>query len=695
MLDLEKETEELERKHPDFRRDGSGIVQMRRREEADLGIPRYGIVADNKDPLCLGRARVASDLLGPGAVTPWIPVVALGATKKTGWWQLPDIGTQVMMAFVGRGRSNPVVIGCLYDLKHLPPEHSTEKLRDSKVYQTRAHRLEFIDEEGKESIILSSAKGQIRLVLSKEKGIELVNELGDIKIKCRKLTMRGDEGVRIEGKKRVTIKGGEKIGIEAKKGIRIECGKEIKIKGKNIKLEASRGITTEGKQLAAEGDKVMGFDVHLMVVPSGKGTDVVPLPHPFIGKLADKLSRDVKIKGHNAAVKGSVAKHDDVAHNQLPGTIKFQQNPKKEGEVTGGTGKKLKINGKEPAVVGSTVTTCNDVGARENSAVIAPGASVPMPMIINPKNMEEYRLEREKEQTRSPDITLADFSMGSAGEGEKVMLTAQVKDIEDGNVLTFQIWRKGQDPASHIPLAQKPKSVKDGGAEAEMSYEHPAGEPPPDEDPEFFFTAHSAWCQPRRSGYLKVRLRRPEVKECGWLDGEGNGTARGLAGETLRMSAGFNADAEEGAGVTFRVYEQGADTERDKPVYEAGAAVKDGKAEAEWAYHYRHDPENPLKEKPKYFFTVNSPRCKEAKSGSVEIGMDYYIHVKEAGRVVANTPCTVGLSDGSTEKANTDGDGIIKLKAKVPGFALWVEYQNQKGDTRRIKAAAKIIKEES
>jgi len=60
----------------------------------------------------------------------------------------------------------------------------------------------------------------------------------------------------------------------------------------------------------------MGFDVHIMVVPSGNGTTTVPLPHPFIGKLEDKLSKDVKIRDKACATKDSVAKHDDTMHMQ-------------------------------------------------------------------------------------------------------------------------------------------------------------------------------------------------------------------------------------------------------------------------------------------------------------------------------------------------------------------------------------------
>jgi hypothetical protein len=62
-------------------------------------------------------------------------------------------------------------------------------------------------------------------------------------------------------------------------------------------------------------------------------------------------------------------------------------------------------------------------------------------------------------------------------------------------------------------------------------------------------------------------------------------------------------------------------------VYEAGSENHGGKAEAEWTYRYRHDPENPLKEKPKYFFTATGQRCKEAKSGNVEMSQDINVEI--------------------------------------------------------------------
>lgn len=178
MFNFRKDMEELLKKYPDPR-NAFGIAEFNRRQESRACLPRYGVVADNRDPARLGRIRVACDMIAPGAVTSWIPIMRPYASADSGWWYLPDIGTQVLIGFVGDTLNNPFVFGCVYDRKHLPPKHSTEHPADSILIQTKAHRLEMIDEEGKEAIIISSAKGKIRLCLSNEKGIEYVNELGD------------------------------------------------------------------------------------------------------------------------------------------------------------------------------------------------------------------------------------------------------------------------------------------------------------------------------------------------------------------------------------------------------------------------------------------------------------------------------------------------------------------------------------
>ena len=569
-----------------------------------------GTVADNRDPECLGRVRVRLDLLSPGCVSPWYPMGGRWTGGGHGFWTLPDIGTQVLVAFPDGDRSRGVVLGCLYDEKHLPPETSPENKAESILLQTRSHRIEITDGAGREGISIENAAGKMRCVLDKENGIQIANGLGDIKINCRKLKAASGKNVELDGKKRVSVSCGGAAGTKSGKGTRITCGKNAVIEGKNIKLNGSSGVCAEGRQMAAQDDRVMGMDVHIMVVPSGTGATTSPLPHPFIGKLAGGLSGDVGIGGKKAAVKGSRARHDDPTHMQLPGTIKFQNSPKKEGEVTGGTSPTVRIDGKEAAVIGSLVTTCNDTGARNNSTVIAAGAGMPMPAIINPANTEEFERERKEQESREPRFSSVKWSAESVEEGEEAELTASVQDIADGNMVSLLVFPEGKGPEDSVPIASFQRTVKGGSVSARWSHRADRSGMPPESNPRFVFTAHCAWCNFGKSGNaLEVKLARPEITKAEWRDKDENPTDKGLVGEALRLHA-ETKDLE--GGVTFWIYD-----DRGSLAASIGADIQDGKAEAEW---------NPVdirktgdSRELRYTAEATAIRCRTAEGGSIQI----------------------------------------------------------------------------
>ena len=608
MLDLEREIEDLLKRHPDPRKP-AGVSEYQRNQFIKSCPPVWGIVADNKDPECLGRLRVQFPLVGGGTVSPWYQPLNIWAGDGQGIWSLPDIGTQVLVCFPYGSRSQGIVLGCIYDMNHRPPESSPSDSAESYLWQTKAHRLELIDEDGNEGIRIETAEGKIRCVLTKDKGIEVANELGDIKIKCRKLTIQSGENLDLVSEKGTKLTSEDAMSIKTKKNTTITSDKEIKVKGKKIKMSGSKGVTAEGKQIAVEGDKVMGMDTHIMVVPAGNTTTTVPLPHPFIGKLKDKLAKDVTIKDKKCAVKDSVAKHDDSMHMQLPGTIKFQNNPKKEGKVTGGTSSKVKIEGKEAAVIGSQVTTCNDMGMQNNSTIIAMGASIPMPAIINPKNTEEYERERREAENKNPKFSSVKWSKTSTKEGEEVELTANVQDIADGNMVTLQVFREGKGPEDSVAMAKFPLAVKGGSVSAKWLYRADQSEMPPDSDPRFVFTAHCAWCNfEKSSNALEVKLVRPEIKKAEWQDKDGSSTSKGLVGEPLKLHA---ETKDMDSGVTFWIYD-----DNGRLVTSIGADIKDDMAVAEWTYHYNGEK---LDHKPKFTFEVTGNRCKKVESSACEI----------------------------------------------------------------------------
>ena len=575
MLDLEGKINKLLENNVDPRTKSGGRQTYQEIMFSRICTPMLGIVVDNKDPEGLGRIRVSHEGTMPGSVSPWLPVAGHSRGNGSGFWTLPSTGTQALVAYTSGGRRSGYVLGFIYDGQHNPPESTGGKASGSILLQTKNHRIEITDSEGSGEIRIESAEGRMRAVIGSEGGITLVNELGGIGIRCRRLAM--DCGVETALKSRSIIietEGNSEVRAGGKSTM--EADGDATLRGKNIRLSGSRGVCAEGKQIAVQDDQVMGFDTHMMVVPSGSGTATVPLPHPFMGKMSGDLSDDVKIGGKGCAVKGSKAKHNDSSHMQLPGTIRFQSKPKCEGEVTGGTSAKVTIDGKEAAVIGSQVTTCNDMGARNNSTIMAVGSAMPMPAIINPQNAGEYRREREEQEKKEPAFQNVRWSKTCVEEGEEVELNAGVKDIADGNMVTLQVFHEGQGPGDGRALASIPLSVKDGAVSARWSWKSDAREMPPEADPRFIFTAHCAWCNFEKSGNsLEVKLKRPEITKVEWQDKDGNSTSKGLVGETLKLHA-ETKDME--GGVTFNVF----DSSTKRQIASIGADIKDDKADAEW-----------------------------------------------------------------------------------------------------------------
>ena len=631
MLEVARKLTKLLESEPDPREGAGGRREFNQTKLLMRCPPTVGVVTDNRDPDCLGRIRISYDTVVPGSVSPWLPVIGQGRGTGKGMWTLPEIGTQCLAVFTTADRSRGYVLGFIYDREHRPPESG--------------------------EIRIESAEGRMRVSIGKSGGIKVENELGGINIKCRNLKCEGEGKIHLATKKAFALTTDDTLKISPKGNVNITSDKAVKLKGKNIKMSGTKGVTAEGRQIAVQDDKVMGFDVHIMVVPSGNGTTTVPLPHPFIGKLADKLSKDVKIKDKACATKDSVAKHDDSMHMQLPGTIKFQNNPKKEGNVTGGTSPKVKINGKEAAVIGSQVSTCNDVGAQNNSTILAPGASMPMPVIINPKNTEEWKREQEEKEKKEPKFSSVKWGSSSVEEGKEVELTASVQDIEDGNMVTLQVFPEGKGPEDGVPIASFPLTVKGGSVSAKWSYHANKSELPPDSDPKFVFSAHCAWCNfEKSSNSVEVKLIRPEITKAEWQDKDGGSTSKGLVGETLKLHA-ETKDME--GGVTFRVYD-----DKGRQVFEKGADIEGDKAEAEWTYHWNGEK---LEEKPKFTFEVTGQRCKRVESEDVEISQKLVIKLPKINNIDKLKADLYRYGNADTEEISFDSDNKYEKEDLIPG----------------------------
>lgn len=112
-----------------------------------------------------------------------------------------------------------------------------------------------------------------------------------------------------------------------------------------------------GAPAARLGDKVVGTDTHVVLVPSPGGPVPTPVPLPFTGQIVENCSTNVLIGGAPAATAGSVALNTPPHVPPAPAT--FSAPPDNRGTITGGSPTVL-VNGKPAARAGDKAITCND-----------------------------------------------------------------------------------------------------------------------------------------------------------------------------------------------------------------------------------------------------------------------------------------------------------------------------------------------
>lgn len=121
--------------------------------------------------------------------------------------------------------------------------------------------------------------------------------------------------------------------------------------------------------IAKKGDDVVGLDTHICLLPVGPGTVPTPMSLPFAGKLSGGLVDSVRIDDQPVAVVGSEA--DNQPRHVCPAG-QFMQPPSDKARVTAGSST-VKAGGKSVARSGDPATSCDDLGASDNSHVIAMG----------------------------------------------------------------------------------------------------------------------------------------------------------------------------------------------------------------------------------------------------------------------------------------------------------------------------------
>ena len=196
------------------------------------GSPVYGVmiglVSDNSDPLTQGRVKVKLPWLADDYASGWARVCFPGAGNERGFYNLPEVGDEVLVMFEQGDVNYPYVIGSLYNGKDKVPDDAVVDGGDGSVVtrtwtSAKKHKMFLSDKSGEEGITITLDGDTHFFALKKQ-----------------------DDEVRVSSNGKTVVIGKKGIEITSDNG-------DVVIKGMNVKIEAQTGLELKGTTAKLEG----------------------------------------------------------------------------------------------------------------------------------------------------------------------------------------------------------------------------------------------------------------------------------------------------------------------------------------------------------------------------------------------------------------------------------------------------------
>jgi uncharacterized protein involved in type VI secretion and phage assembly len=171
----------------------------------------YGVysalVNDVRDPDNLGRVKVTLPWSAPGERTlyeAWARIATPMAGNHRGFWMIPDVGDEVLVAFQGGDARNPYVIGALWNAMDRPPQ-PMDAGGHNYIKQIRSRNgvsITLDDRNGQELCTLETPGG-VKLTLRDGPGQAEIRDSNGNVVKL------SSSGVEISSATRITLNAGE------------------------------------------------------------------------------------------------------------------------------------------------------------------------------------------------------------------------------------------------------------------------------------------------------------------------------------------------------------------------------------------------------------------------------------------------------------------------------------------------------
>ena len=196
------------------------------------------IVTNVKDDDKLGRVKVCFPRLPGKPESDWVRVAQPAAGAGRGFYWIPHVNDEVLIAFERGEAHRPYVIGSLWNGKDKPMKTAYEDENTTVMIQTKSgHQLILDDKKNAEKIVIADKSGKRTLTFDvKNKKFLIECGEGDVEIHAEKKIILECEDLEIKTKKTGKIDIGSTFDLNVKDKANIKAGPQLNIKASRVDI---------------------------------------------------------------------------------------------------------------------------------------------------------------------------------------------------------------------------------------------------------------------------------------------------------------------------------------------------------------------------------------------------------------------------------------------------------------------------
>ncbi|PZO53763.1 MAG: phage tail protein [Phormidesmis priestleyi] len=197
-----------------------------------------GIVTNNKDPDGLGRVKIILPWLSENEESAWARVAVPMAGPDMGFYSLPEVDDEVLVAFEHGQVAYPYIVGALWNGKQKPPTANTDGKNNQRLIKSRSgHTILLDDTPGEEKIIVRDQSGKNEIEIDSKTNVITIKAGQDLKIEAQgNIDLNSSKDVsiicnnfKVKAQQNCEIKANLQAKLEASAGMNLTCMAGVKI----------------------------------------------------------------------------------------------------------------------------------------------------------------------------------------------------------------------------------------------------------------------------------------------------------------------------------------------------------------------------------------------------------------------------------------------------------------------------------